>query len=120
MLWRIGAHLREGALKAPPKPDTVRAARSRRSPCLKASTPEDTSRLIGEAISSGDMDAALSLYEPGATFAMPTAFGQGSVTGVDGLREALSGFPAPSPELTVNAEKTVVSGDTELVIGLGR
>jgi ketosteroid isomerase-like protein len=83
----------------------------------QASTPEDTSRLIGEAITSGDMDAALSLYEPDATFAMPTGFGEGSVSGLDGLREALSGFLAMSPELKVNAEKTLLSGETALVIG---
>jgi ketosteroid isomerase-like protein len=83
----------------------------------QASTPEDTSRLIGEAITSGDMDAALSLYEPDATFAMPIGFGEGSVTGLDGLREALSGFLAMSPELQVNAEKTLLSGETALVIG---
>src|SRR5688572_16337627 len=83
----------------------------------KANTPEDTSRLIGEAITSGDIDAALSLYEPDATFAMPRGFGEGSVTGTDGLREAITGFLTMSPELTVNAEKTLVSGDTALVIG---
>jgi ketosteroid isomerase-like protein len=82
-----------------------------------ANTPEDISRLIGEAITSGDMDAALSLYEPEATFAMPTGFGEGSVTGLAGLREALGGFLAMSPELRVNAEKTLLSGDTALVIG---
>jgi len=83
----------------------------------QATTPEDLSRLIGEAITSGDMDAALSLYEPNATFAMPAGFGEGSVTGLDGLREALGGFLAMSPELKVNAEKTLLSGDTALVIG---
>ena len=83
----------------------------------QATTPEDLSRLIGEAITSGDMDAALSLYEPNATFAMPAGFGEGSVTGLDGLREALGGFLAMSPELRVNAEKTLLSGDTALVIG---
>ena len=83
----------------------------------QANTPEDISRLIGEAITSGDMDAALSLYEPEATFAMPTGFGEGSVTGLAGLREALGGFLAMSPELRVNAEKTLLSGDTALVIG---
>jgi ketosteroid isomerase-like protein len=83
----------------------------------QANSPEDISRLIGEAITSGDMDAALSLYEPEATFAMPTGFGEGSVTGLDGLREALGGFLAMSPELKVNAEKTLLSGDTALVIG---
>jgi ketosteroid isomerase-like protein len=83
----------------------------------QANTPEDTSRLIGEAITSGDMDAALSLYEPDATFAMPKGFGEGSVTGLDGLRQALGGFLTMSPELSVNAEKTLVSGDVALVIG---
>jgi ketosteroid isomerase-like protein len=83
----------------------------------QANTPEDISRLIGEAITSRDIDAALSLYEPEATFAMPTGFGEGSVTGLDGLREALSGFLAMGPELKVNAEKTLLSGDTALVIG---
>jgi ketosteroid isomerase-like protein len=83
----------------------------------QANSPEDISRLIGEAITSGDMDAALSLYEPEATFAMPTGFGEGSVTGLHGLREALGGFLAMSPELKVNAEKTLLSGDTALVIG---
>jgi ketosteroid isomerase-like protein len=83
----------------------------------QANTPEDTSRLIGAAITSGDMDAALSLYEPEATFAMPKGFGEGSVTGHDGLREAFNAFLAMSPELAVNAEKSLLSGDTALVIG---
>jgi ketosteroid isomerase-like protein len=83
----------------------------------QANTPEDTSRLIGETITSGDMDAALSLYEPDATFAMPKGFGEGSVTGLDALREVFDGFLAMSPELMVNAEKTLLSGDTALVIG---
>lgn len=83
----------------------------------QANTPEDISRLIGEAITSGDMDAALSLYEPDATFAMPTGFGEGSVTGFDGIREAFNGFFAIKPELKVNAEKTLLAGDTALVIG---
>jgi hypothetical protein len=46
----------------------------------QANTPEDTSRLIGQAITSGDLDAALSLYEPDATFALPKGFGEGSVS----------------------------------------
>lgn len=83
----------------------------------QANTPEDTSRLIGEAMTSGDLDAALSLYEPDATFAMPAGFGEGSVTGFDGLREAFNGFLAMSPELRVNPEKTLFAGDTALVTG---
>jgi ketosteroid isomerase-like protein len=83
----------------------------------QANTPEDVARMLGEAITSGEIDAALSLYEPGATFAMPTGFGEGSVTGIDGLREALGGFLAMSPELRINPEKTLVSGDLAMVTG---
>jgi ketosteroid isomerase-like protein len=73
--------------------------------------------MLGDAITSGDMDAALSLYEPGATFAMPAGFGEGSVTGIDGLREALGGFLAMSPELRINPEKTLLSGELAMVTG---
>jgi ketosteroid isomerase-like protein len=83
----------------------------------KANAPDDVGPLIGEAISSGDLEAALALYEPGATFALPTGFGEGSVTGHDALREAFSGFLAMNPTLTVNTEKTLLSGDVALVIG---
>ena len=82
-----------------------------------ANTPEDLTRLIGEAITAKDTDAALSLYEPDATFALPKGFGEGSVTGTDGLREAFKGFISMNPELKVNAEKTLLAGDTAMVIG---
>jgi ketosteroid isomerase-like protein len=84
---------------------------------LKATTPQEVSQLIGDAITGGDLEGALSLYEPGATFVMPSALGEGSVTGLAGLREAISGFLAINPKLTVNAERTVLAGDTALVIG---
>lgn len=83
----------------------------------QAKTPEDTGRLVGEAITSGDVDAALSLYEPDAVFAIPKGFGEGSVTGHEGLREAFNGFLAIGPKLTASAETTLISGDTALVIG---
>ena len=82
-----------------------------------ANAPEEIVRLIGPAITAKDMDAALSLYEPDATFAMPKGFGEGSVTGLDGLREAFTGFMAMSPVLEVNPEKTLVAGDTAMVTG---
>jgi hypothetical protein len=63
----------------------------------QANTPEDTSRLIGETMTAGDVEAALTLYEPDATFAMPKGFGEGTVTGHDALREALTGFLSMSP-----------------------
>ena len=118
MPWRDGPHpLVSRRVERAAEAGYARSSPSEEVSMPKANTPEDTSRLIGEAITSRDMDAVLALYEPDATFAMPTGFGEGSVTGHDGLREAFSGFLALNPTLTVNAEKTLVSGDTALVIG---
>jgi len=44
-----------------------------------AETPEDTSRLLGETVTSGEIDAVLSLCAPDGTFALPRAFGERSV-----------------------------------------
>jgi len=52
----------------------------------KATTPQEISQLIGDAITAGDLEAALSLYEPEATFVMPAALGEGSVTAETRLR----------------------------------
>ncbi|HVE67022.1 MAG TPA: nuclear transport factor 2 family protein [Solirubrobacteraceae bacterium] len=82
-----------------------------------ASSPEDVGRLVGETISSGDIDGALSLYEPEATFVTPRAFGEGSVTGLDALRETIGGFMAMNPTLKVNPEQTTLAGDIALVVG---
>jgi ketosteroid isomerase-like protein len=83
----------------------------------RANAPEETGRLLGEAMTSGDVDAALSLYEPDATFAIPKGFGEGSVTGHDALREVLTGFLAMGPDLRITPEKTLLSGGTALVVG---
>ena len=83
----------------------------------KATKPEELSRLIGDAITAGDLEGALSLYETDATFAIPAAFGEGSVTGHDALREAFRGFLGMNPVLTCTPEKTLPAGDSALVIG---
>ncbi len=84
----------------------------------KAGTPEDVSRLIADALNAGDLEAALALFEPGATLVMPSAVGGGSVTGVAALREALGGFISIGPTLAVKPEKTLLSGDTALLVGI--
>jgi ketosteroid isomerase-like protein len=82
-----------------------------------ANTPEEVSRLISEAMTNKDMDAALSLYEPDATFAMPKGFGEGSVTGIDALRQTFETFMAMDPTLAVNHEYSLLAGDTAMVVG---
>jgi ketosteroid isomerase-like protein len=83
----------------------------------KAATPEDVSRLIASAITEGDLEAALGLFEPEATLVMPRAVGGGSATGQAALREALTGFLSIAPILSVHPEKTFAGGDIALLVG---
>ena len=50
---------------------------------MPAQTPEQCDLLIAEAINSGNIEAAVALYEPGATFTSEP--GQ-SVTGTQAIR----------------------------------
>ena len=79
---------------------------------MPAQTPEQCDLLIGEAINAGNIDAALSLYEPNATFA--PEIGQ-SVTGLAAIREVMLGFTALNPKLTVEVPLVLESGDIALL-----
>ena len=58
---------------------------------MHAETPQAAIELFAAAMSAGDLDSALALYEPEATFApQPGA----SVTGLSAIGEALGGFLA--------------------------
>ena len=79
---------------------------------MTAQTPADTDRLLGEAISQGDIEAALALYEDTASLvAQP---GQ-VVSGKTAVREGLGGFLALKPALAVEVEETVQAGDIALL-----
>ena len=65
---------------------------------MPANSPEQATQLLAEAFRLGDVEAALALYEPDATFF--TGAGE-SVTGAAALREAFargSFFMHPSPQ----------------------
>ena len=71
---------------------------------MPAQKPEELHQLVAEALNAGDLDALMELYEPGASL-MPEP---GTVvTGTDALREALSGFIAIKPTLTIHEERTL-------------
>ena len=57
---------------------------------MPATSPAQCDTLIGQAISAGDLEAIMALYEPGATFISDD--GQ-RFTGTDAIREAMSGLP---------------------------
>lgn len=79
-----------------------------------ATTPEDVVRLAVEAIAVGDMDAALAMYEPHASFVGPT----GEVAnGHSELREALLPFSAMKPQFSFDVERIIRGADIALICG---
>jgi len=64
---------------------------------MSAHNPEQLHELFRETANSGDVDALVALYEPGATLALlPGEI----VTGTKAIRGALSGFFATNPKVT--------------------
>ena len=79
---------------------------------MPARRPEEADLLIGEAINAGDLDAAVALYEPEASFV--PAPGQ-AITGTEAIREVMTGFIAMKPKLTIQVPKVVQVGDIALL-----
>ena len=74
--------------------------------------PEEADILVGRAIADGDIEAALALYEPDASF-VPEP-GQ-VVTGKEAIRKCLSDFMALKPKVTIEVPTVVQSGDIALL-----
>ncbi len=79
---------------------------------MPARTPEELPRLFAEAFSAHDLDAAVALYEPGATL-IPLP-GQ-VVTGTEAIREALSATLALEPKFDLEFNHAFEAGDIALV-----
>ena len=79
---------------------------------MPARAPDQVVVQIIEALNAGDVEAALALYEPGATFVPEPGK---AVTGAEAIREVLNGFLALKPRLTVRVTQAVESGDLALV-----
>ena len=78
---------------------------------MTARNPEDVDRLFGEHLNAGDLDALVALYEPNAS--LTAAPGQ-RVTGHAAIREALAGFLAAKPRMTMRARTIAQVGDVAL------
>ncbi len=79
---------------------------------MPARNPEDVGRLIVEAINSGDLKAALAMYEPEA--ASPDEQGEVS-SGIDSRHRSMASVIAMKPDLNVEVEKVILAGDIALV-----
>jgi len=79
---------------------------------MPARKPEECDTLLIEAANRGDLEAAVALYEPNASFVQES--GQ-VVTGLAAIREAMQGFLALKPKFTIEV-KAVQSGDGDLAL----
>src|SRR3712207_6493048 len=79
---------------------------------MPARTPVDVDHLIAEAISRGDLEAALACYEDDASL-VPQP-GQ-VVRGAAALREAVGAFIALKGQLAITVEEVVEAGDIALL-----
>lgn len=77
-----------------------------------AQTPEQAIERFSALLAEGDLDGMVELYEPDAAFAPEPGR---SVTGRDGIREALRPFVAMRPRMTGEIAKVIHAGDTALV-----
>ena len=79
---------------------------------MSARTPEEVPRLWAETFSAGDLDALVALYEEEDAMLVPQP-GE-AVTGIDGIREALSAFLAMRPTFNLEVRKVLQTGDLAL------
>ena len=79
---------------------------------MPASTPADVDLQLIAAVNAGDVDSAVGCYEPGAALVSERGT---TVTGTEAIREALSGFMATKPKMTIEVPLVIESGDTALV-----
>jgi len=78
---------------------------------MAASVPEDLGRLFCERMKAGDLDGVMALYEPEATFRPEPGR---SVGGTAAIREAMQGFLALGPNLTIESKALGRTGDIAL------
>ena len=77
-----------------------------------AKTPDEVDTLFAKALNAADLDALMSLYEADASL-MPSP--GNVVVGKVAVREALAGFLAAKPTITLNARTLSHTGDLALV-----
>ena len=79
---------------------------------MPARTPEEIDTLFAQALNAGNLDALVALYEAQASL-MPSPGKM--VVGTAAIREALAGFLAAKPTMTITPRVVSQTGDLALV-----
>ena len=80
---------------------------------MPAQKPEECDLLLLEAIGKEDLDAAVAMYEPNATFVVSA---DQVVTGQAAIREVLQGFIAAKATFNVEAVTAIPSADGSVAV----
>jgi len=75
---------------------------------MEMSSPLNVIAQLVTAMNAQDLESAMALFEPGASFVMKPGV---VVQGADGVRQALEGFMALKPALAIDAQQVVQAGD---------
>lgn len=78
---------------------------------MKTLSPLNAVTQFVNAMNQGDLETALTMYEPGASLVVKPGV---VATGTLALREALAGFVALKPTLTSEAHQVIETGDVAL------
>ena len=78
---------------------------------MKNRSPLEAVAQLVNAMNNGDLEMALSMYEPGASLVVKPGV---VATGTVALREALAGFVALKPTLTTESQQVMEAGDVAL------
>ena len=80
---------------------------------MPANKPEDCDLLIAEYLNAGNIDAAVALYEPTATFMAEPGK---PATGHAEIREVLTAMTAGKPQIGMKVPIVIVNGDIALLV----
>jgi uncharacterized protein (TIGR02246 family) len=80
---------------------------------MKAERPEQVIELITAALNRGEVDGAIALYDPEATFAPEPGK---EVTGLEAIRGALEQFAALKPRMQGEITRVLSTGGVALVM----
>jgi uncharacterized protein (TIGR02246 family) len=79
---------------------------------MAAYSPEEVHEQFARYFSAGDVEALMSLYEPGATM-LPTP--GPAVSGLAAIRELITTFVALKPQMVLQVKKVLRAGDIALI-----
>lgn len=75
---------------------------------MDLASPLDVATKLVTAMNAQDAESAIALFEPGASFVVRPGV---VVKGTSAIRQALEGFMALKPSLTVESQQVVQAGD---------